>query len=152
MKGAFVPEHRTHAMKDATEGTNPGSAVKSSALYRYPYWQIFLRAVSTLANAMLTHVEAQRAAGTGVSADYVFGEFREIIAMVLIAGVLEDNKPRLRHMYGLDEFLDRPPVAAGPSTPPGTKLPTSASAWDEPAQRDAGGCHGGHRRRRGRKM
>jgi len=47
--GAFVPEHRTHKMKDATEGTNPGSAVKSSALYRYPYWQIFLRAVSTAA-------------------------------------------------------------------------------------------------------
>jgi 3-hydroxy-9,10-secoandrosta-1,3,5(10)-triene-9,17-dione monooxygenase len=47
--GAFVPEHRTHKMKDATAGTNPGSAVKSSALYRYPYWQIFLRAVSTAA-------------------------------------------------------------------------------------------------------
>lgn len=45
--GAFVPEHRTHKMKDATEGTNPGSAPKSNALYRYPYWQIFLRAVST---------------------------------------------------------------------------------------------------------
>jgi len=47
--GAFVPEHRTHKMKDATEGTNPGSAVNASALYRYPYWQIFLRAVSTAA-------------------------------------------------------------------------------------------------------
>jgi 3-hydroxy-9,10-secoandrosta-1,3,5(10)-triene-9,17-dione monooxygenase len=47
--GAFVPEHRTHLMKDATEGTNPGSAPKESALYRYPYWQIFLRAVSTAA-------------------------------------------------------------------------------------------------------
>jgi 3-hydroxy-9,10-secoandrosta-1,3,5(10)-triene-9,17-dione monooxygenase len=47
--GAFVPEHRTHKMKDATEGTNPGSAVNTSALYRYPYWQIFLRAVSTAA-------------------------------------------------------------------------------------------------------
>jgi len=47
--GAFVPEHRTHLMKDATEGTNPGSAPTESALYRYPYWQIFLRAVSTAA-------------------------------------------------------------------------------------------------------
>jgi len=47
--GAFVPEHRTHRIKDATEGTNPGSASKESALYRYPYWQIFLRAVSTSA-------------------------------------------------------------------------------------------------------
>jgi 3-hydroxy-9,10-secoandrosta-1,3,5(10)-triene-9,17-dione monooxygenase len=47
--GAFVPEHRTHLMKDATEGTNPGSAPTESSLYRYPYWQIFLRAVSTAA-------------------------------------------------------------------------------------------------------
>jgi 3-hydroxy-9,10-secoandrosta-1,3,5(10)-triene-9,17-dione monooxygenase len=47
--GAFVPEHRTHLMKDATNGTNPGSAPNDSALYRYPYWQIFLRAVSTAA-------------------------------------------------------------------------------------------------------
>ncbi len=36
-------------MKDATGGTNPGSAPKQSALYRYPYWQVFLRAVSTAA-------------------------------------------------------------------------------------------------------
>jgi 3-hydroxy-9,10-secoandrosta-1,3,5(10)-triene-9,17-dione monooxygenase len=47
--GAFVPEHRTHAMRDATNGTNPGSAPKQSALYRYPYWQVFLRTVSTAA-------------------------------------------------------------------------------------------------------
>jgi 3-hydroxy-9,10-secoandrosta-1,3,5(10)-triene-9,17-dione monooxygenase len=47
--GAFVPEHRTHRVEDATRGTNPGSAPKTSALYRYPYWQVFLRAVSTAA-------------------------------------------------------------------------------------------------------
>jgi 3-hydroxy-9,10-secoandrosta-1,3,5(10)-triene-9,17-dione monooxygenase len=47
--GAFVPEHRTHLMKDATEGTNPGTAPATSQLYRFPYWQIFLRAVSTAA-------------------------------------------------------------------------------------------------------
>jgi 3-hydroxy-9,10-secoandrosta-1,3,5(10)-triene-9,17-dione monooxygenase len=47
--GSFVPEHRTHRMRDATGGTNPGSAPSSSALYRYPYWQVFLRAVSTAA-------------------------------------------------------------------------------------------------------
>jgi len=47
VEGAFVPEHRTHSMDHATRGTNPGSAPKTSALYRYPYWQVFLRAVST---------------------------------------------------------------------------------------------------------
>jgi 3-hydroxy-9,10-secoandrosta-1,3,5(10)-triene-9,17-dione monooxygenase len=47
--GAFVPEHRTHKMSDARDGTNPGSAPREFALYRYPYWQVFLRAVSTAA-------------------------------------------------------------------------------------------------------
>jgi 3-hydroxy-9,10-secoandrosta-1,3,5(10)-triene-9,17-dione monooxygenase len=47
--GSFVPEHRTHRMSDARDGTNPGSAPRDSALYRYPYWQVFLRAVSTAA-------------------------------------------------------------------------------------------------------
>jgi 3-hydroxy-9,10-secoandrosta-1,3,5(10)-triene-9,17-dione monooxygenase len=36
-------------MSDARDGTNPGSAPRHSALYRYPYWQVFLRAVSTAA-------------------------------------------------------------------------------------------------------
>jgi 3-hydroxy-9,10-secoandrosta-1,3,5(10)-triene-9,17-dione monooxygenase len=49
VNGAFVPEHRTHKMSDAAAGTNPGSTPKTSALYRFPYWQIFLRAVSTAA-------------------------------------------------------------------------------------------------------
>ena len=47
--GAFVPEHRTPSTKDARLRTNPGSSPKGSALYRYPYWQVFLRAVSTAA-------------------------------------------------------------------------------------------------------
>ncbi len=47
--GAFVPEHRTHRMSDAVRGTNPGGAVNTGVLYRYPYWQVFLRAVSTAA-------------------------------------------------------------------------------------------------------
>jgi 3-hydroxy-9,10-secoandrosta-1,3,5(10)-triene-9,17-dione monooxygenase len=49
VNGAFVPEHRTHSMDHATRGVNPGSAPRDSALYRYPYWQIFLRTVSTAA-------------------------------------------------------------------------------------------------------
>lgn len=47
--GAFVPEHRTHKMSDARDGTNPGSSPRTAVLYRYPYWQVFLRAVSTAA-------------------------------------------------------------------------------------------------------
>lgn len=45
---AFIPEHRTHRMSDAAAGTNPGLGAENM-LYRYPYWQLFLRAVSTAA-------------------------------------------------------------------------------------------------------
>ncbi|MGH6781803.1 MAG: flavin-dependent monooxygenase, partial [Sphingomonadaceae bacterium] len=48
VEGAFVPEHRTHSMADAAAGTNPGLGAENS-LYRYPYWQLFLRSVSTAA-------------------------------------------------------------------------------------------------------
>lgn len=47
--GAFVPEHRTHQMSDAANCTNPGAAVNNGALYRYPFFQVFLRAISTAA-------------------------------------------------------------------------------------------------------
>ena len=47
--GAFVPEHRTHLMSDAAAGTNPGAVVNDGALYRLPFWQVFLRTVSTAA-------------------------------------------------------------------------------------------------------
>lgn len=49
VEGAFVPEHRTHRMSDAANGTNPGAAANPGVLYRYPYWQVFLRAVSSAA-------------------------------------------------------------------------------------------------------
>lgn len=49
VEGAFVPEHRTHKMSDAANGTNAGTAVNTGPLYRFPYWQVFLRSVSSAA-------------------------------------------------------------------------------------------------------
>jgi 3-hydroxy-9,10-secoandrosta-1,3,5(10)-triene-9,17-dione monooxygenase len=46
---AFVPEYRTHKASDGAEGTSPGLAVNSAPLYRLPFGQIFVRAVSTSA-------------------------------------------------------------------------------------------------------
>jgi len=46
---AFVPEYRTHRAIDGFLGKNPGQAVNTSALFRLPWAQVFVRAVSTAA-------------------------------------------------------------------------------------------------------
>jgi 3-hydroxy-9,10-secoandrosta-1,3,5(10)-triene-9,17-dione monooxygenase len=45
--GAFVPEYRTHRAIDGFAGTSPGLNVNQAPLYRLPFGQIFVRAVST---------------------------------------------------------------------------------------------------------
>ncbi len=45
--GAFVPEYRTHRAIDGFAGTSPGLSANPAALYRLPFGQIFVRAVSS---------------------------------------------------------------------------------------------------------
>ncbi len=47
VEDVFVPEYRTHKMADALMCMSPGNAVNTSPLYRVPFAQIFIRAVST---------------------------------------------------------------------------------------------------------
>ncbi len=47
IEGAFVPEYRTHRAIDGFAGTSPGLSANSAALYRLPFGQIFVRAVSS---------------------------------------------------------------------------------------------------------
>ncbi|MEH6550484.1 MAG: flavin-dependent monooxygenase [Pseudomonadales bacterium] len=49
VKGAFVPEHRTHKGIDAFLLQSPGNAINTDPLYKIPFGQIFPRAVSTAA-------------------------------------------------------------------------------------------------------
>jgi 3-hydroxy-9,10-secoandrosta-1,3,5(10)-triene-9,17-dione monooxygenase len=46
---AFVPEYRTHRAVDGFMCTNPGQALNTSALFRLPWAQVFVRAVSSAA-------------------------------------------------------------------------------------------------------
>lgn len=46
---AFVPEYRTHRAADGFMQQSPGNQVNTAALYRLPFGQIFVRAVSTSA-------------------------------------------------------------------------------------------------------
>jgi 3-hydroxy-9,10-secoandrosta-1,3,5(10)-triene-9,17-dione monooxygenase len=44
---AFVPEYRTHRAIDGFAGTSPGLSINPAPLYKLPFGQIFVRAVST---------------------------------------------------------------------------------------------------------
>src|SRR6202451_791078 len=46
---AFVPEYRTHRAVDGFMCTNPGQALNPSPLFRVPWAQVFVRAVSSAA-------------------------------------------------------------------------------------------------------
>lgn len=49
VKETFVPEYRTHKASDGFMGTNPGAKTFNAPLYKLPFGQIFVRAVSTAA-------------------------------------------------------------------------------------------------------
>ncbi len=49
VKEVFVPEYRTHKSSDGFMGTNPGRHEFTAPLYKLPFGQIFVRAVSTAA-------------------------------------------------------------------------------------------------------
>ena len=49
VKDVFVPEYRTHKASDGFMGTNPGGKEFTADLYKLPFGQIFVRAVSTAA-------------------------------------------------------------------------------------------------------
>lgn len=49
VEDVFVPEYRTHKASDGFMGTNPGRVAFTSDLYKLPFGQIFVRAVSSAA-------------------------------------------------------------------------------------------------------
>ncbi|MCY1174674.1 Flavin-dependent monooxygenase, oxygenase subunit HsaA [compost metagenome] len=49
VEDAFVPEHRTHRSIDGFMQNSPGNAVNTAPLFRLPFGQIFVRAVSSSA-------------------------------------------------------------------------------------------------------
>jgi 3-hydroxy-9,10-secoandrosta-1,3,5(10)-triene-9,17-dione monooxygenase len=49
VKDVFVPEYRTHRAQDGFMGTNPGRETFTAPLYKLPFGQIFVRAVSSAA-------------------------------------------------------------------------------------------------------
>ncbi len=103
--GAFIPEHRTHRMADAAAGTNPGLG-PDNPLYRYPYWQVFLRSVSTAAigglqgmvNAFIRYGSARTGSSgvpTAADPDAALALAEAVAAIAEMKGTLERNFARM---------------------------------------------------------
>jgi 3-hydroxy-9,10-secoandrosta-1,3,5(10)-triene-9,17-dione monooxygenase len=64
----FVPEHRTHRAVDGFLCKNPGQAVNTAAIFRLPWAQVFVRAVSSAAIGAL---QGAQSAFVGIAAKRV---------------------------------------------------------------------------------
>jgi len=89
---AYVPAYRTHRSKDGFAATNPGAKVNPGALYRLPFGQVFVRAVSSssigaLQGALDCFIEKgarRRSANSGASAS-VDPDVQMVIAETRVA-------------------------------------------------------------------
>ena len=76
VEDAYVPAYRTHRSKDGFASTNPGAKVNPGPLYKLPFGQVFVRAVSSssigaLQGALDCFIEKgakRRSANSGASA------------------------------------------------------------------------------------
>ena len=76
VEDAYVPAYRTHRSKDGFAATNPGAKVNPAPLYKLPFGQVFVRAVSSssigaLQGALDSFIEKgakRRSANSGASA------------------------------------------------------------------------------------
>jgi len=68
VENAFVPEHRTHKAIDGFLCKNPGQALNTAPLYRLPWAQVFVRAVSSAAIGAL---QGAHSAFVGIAAKRV---------------------------------------------------------------------------------
>jgi 3-hydroxy-9,10-secoandrosta-1,3,5(10)-triene-9,17-dione monooxygenase len=102
VENAFIPEHRTHRMSDAAAGTNPGLGC-DNLLYRYPYWQLFLRAVSTAAigglQGMVDAFVRYGSARTASSGQRTAGDPDATLALAEAVAAIAEMKGTLEHNF-----------------------------------------------------
>jgi 3-hydroxy-9,10-secoandrosta-1,3,5(10)-triene-9,17-dione monooxygenase len=90
---AFVPDYRTHRALDGFNGSSPGCAVNANPIFRLPFGQVFVRAVSSssigaLQGALRAYVEINvarvglndgRAAASDPQGQYAVAAARAVI-------------------------------------------------------------------------
>ncbi len=108
VEDAFVPEHRTHRSADGFACTSPGLEFNSAPLYKLPFGQIFVRAVSSsaigaLQGALNTFIDfaSVRVGDMGTkTADQAYAQ----IAVAEAAVAIDEMKLVLRRNF--DSLLD----------------------------------------------
>ncbi len=110
VEDAFVPEYRTHNMKDSFSGTNPGLRVNPAPLYRLPFGQIFVRAVSSASiGALRGALNAFRVFGSKhVSANDFSSTAQDPAAQLAAAdAALAIDEMRLGLFHSFDSMLSK---------------------------------------------
>lgn len=111
VKDAFVPDHRVMRFSQLQDGTAPGLKTNTGALYKYPYWQMFGRATSSVVpvgalKGMIDHfIEASRERTSGIGAKV--GEDPGV-TLAIAQGLLtvDDIKSALHRSFAkLDDWI-----------------------------------------------
>jgi 3-hydroxy-9,10-secoandrosta-1,3,5(10)-triene-9,17-dione monooxygenase len=101
VKDALVPEYRTHKALDGFLCQNPGNAVNQAALFRMPFGQVFVRAVSTSAigalQGAIDHFKSTVATRVGKSDGKSAGEDPFAQQAVAEAGAIVDELKLVLH-------------------------------------------------------
>ena len=110
VEDAFVPEYRTHSAVDGFRGTSPGLGPSSAPLYRLPFGQVFVRAVSAASiGALQGAVTAFREFGAKrISSNDFSATAQDPIAQAAVADAavaVADMKRELRDSF--DSMLSR---------------------------------------------
>lgn len=104
----FVPEYRTHKSSDGFACTNPGQLVNDSPLYRLPWAQIFVRAVSTAAigaarsaiSAGIDIMNGRVSSNTGKAS-----KADPLLHAALARAIAEVDEIELRQRSSIDELM-----------------------------------------------
>ncbi len=104
VKDAMVPEYRTHSVRDGFAGTSPGLVANPAPLYRLPFGQVFVRAVSAASiGALQGALDAFREFGaTRVSSNDFSATAQDPTAQLAAADAavaIDDMKLELFHSF-----------------------------------------------------
>lgn len=112
VEDAFVPYHRIHRHIDGYRCQSPGNAVNTGSLYRVPFFQVFLRAVSTSSiGALEAMTDAFIDYGSGKVSAFGGKTAQDPTAQLLVAeavsAVDEMKALMFRNFDNLRDYADR---------------------------------------------
>ena len=106
---AFVPEHRTHRAIDGFLCKNPGQVANGAALYRLPWAQVFVRAVSSAAIGALQgalNAAARTQSAIREMKTLLHKSFDEMVALTH-AGAEIPMQDRIRYRFESSQVVRR---------------------------------------------